>query len=141
MSWQVKTVGAGGGSIAIFNDFSKQLRVGPESAGAAPGPAAYGKGGAQATVTDANLYLGYLPSELLGGEFKLDVAAAAAAVENIAKQMGMDNQQAAEGIIDLVNEAMNGALRLVSVEQGFDPRDFALCAFGGAGPLHANALG
>jgi 5-oxoprolinase (ATP-hydrolysing) len=92
-------------------------------------------------VTDANLYLGYLPSELLGGSFKLDVVAAATAVESIAKQMGMDAQQAAEGIIDLVNEAMNGALRLVSVEQGFDPRDFALCVFGGAGPLHGNALG
>lgn len=92
-------------------------------------------------MTDANLYLGYLPSELLGGAFKLDVAAAATAIETIAEQIGMDAQHAAEGIIDLVNETMNGALRLVSVEQGFDPGDFALCAFGGAGPLHANALG
>lgn len=92
-------------------------------------------------MTDANLFLGYLPSELLGGAFKLDVAAATTAVETIAKQIGMDAQQAAEGIIDLVNETMHGALRLVSVEQGFDPGDFALCAFGGAGPLHANALG
>lgn len=140
-SVDVRTVGAGGGSIAIYNDFTKQLRVGPESSGANPGPAAYGKGGTQATVTDANLVLGYLPSKLLGGTFQLDIAAAGAAVESIAKQMGMEITAAAEGIIDLVNEAMHGALRLVSVEQGFDPRDFALVAFGGAGPLHANALG
>ncbi|KAF1954988.1 hypothetical protein CC80DRAFT_536423 [Byssothecium circinans] len=140
-SVDVRTVGAGGGSIAVYNDFTRQLRVGPESSGAAPGPAAYGKGGSQATVTDANLTLGYLPSKLLGGAFELDVAAAASAVESIAKQMGMETIAAAEGIIDLVNESMHGALRLVSVEQGFDPRDFALVAFGGAGPLHANSLG
>ncbi|KAF2729599.1 hypothetical protein EJ04DRAFT_580505 [Polyplosphaeria fusca] len=140
-SVDVRTVGAGGGSIAIYNDFTKQLRVGPESSGATPGPAAYGKGGTQATVTDANLTLGYLPSKLLGGSFELHVKAAASAVESIAKQMGMEVTGAAEGIIDLVNESMHGALRLVSVEQGFDPRDFALVAFGGAGPLHANALG
>lgn len=125
----------------MYNDFSKQLRVGPESSGANPGPAAYGKGGKQPTVTDANLTLGRLPSELLGGTFKLDVAAAKSAVESIAKQMGMDVHDAAEGIIDLVNESMHGALRLVSVEQGFDPRDFALTVFGGAGPMHGNALG
>lgn len=140
-SVDVKTVGAGGGSIAIYNEFSKNLRVGPESSGATPGPAAYGKGGTQATVTDANLTLGYLPSTLLGGKFQLDVAASAAAVEFIAKQMDMNVTTAAEGIIDLVNETMHGALRLVSVEQGYDPRDFALVAFGGAGPLHANSLG
>ncbi|PVH98509.1 hypothetical protein DM02DRAFT_719320 [Periconia macrospinosa] len=140
-SVDVRTVGAGGGSIAVYNDFTKQLRVGPESSGATPGPAAYGKGGTQATVTDANLALGYLPSKLLGGSFQLDVAAATSAVESIAKQMGLSTTAAAEGIIDLVNESIHGALRLVSVEQGFDPRDFALVAFGGAGPLHANALG
>ena len=140
-SVDVRTVGAGGGSIAMFNDFTKQLRVGPESSGANPGPAAYGKGGTQATVTDANLTLGYLPSKLLGGAFQLNVAAAASAVETIGKQMGIETSAAAEGIIALVNEAMHGALRLVSVEQGFDPRDFALVAFGGAGPLHANSLG
>jgi 5-oxoprolinase (ATP-hydrolysing) len=140
-SVDVRTVGAGGGSLAFFNDFTKQLRVGPESSGATPGPAAYGKGGTQATVTDANVVLGYLPEKLLGGAFQLDVAAAGRAVESIAKQMGMETTAAAEGIIDLVNEAMHGALRLVSVEQGFDPRDFALVAFGGAGPLHANAIG
>ncbi|CAI6337841.1 unnamed protein product [Periconia digitata] len=140
-SVDVRTVGAGGGSIAVYNDFTKQLRVGPESSGATPGPAAYGKGGTQATVTDANLTLGYLPSKLLGGSFKLDVAAASSAVNSIAEQMGLTTTAAAEGIINLVNESIHGALRLVSVEQGFDPRDFALVAFGGAGPLHANALG
>jgi 5-oxoprolinase (ATP-hydrolysing) len=140
-SVDVRTVGAGGGSIAMYNEFTKNFRVGPESSGATPGPAAYGKGGTQATVTDANLTLGYLPSKLLGGTFQLDVAASAAAVEKVGKQMGVDGTAAAEGIIDLVNESMHGALRLVSVEQGYDPRDFALVAFGGAGPLHANSLG
>jgi 5-oxoprolinase (ATP-hydrolysing) len=140
-SVDVHTVGAGGGSIAIYNEFTKTLRVGPESSGATPGPAAYGKGGTQATVTDANLALGRLPSTLLGGKFELDVTASTAAVESIAKQMSIDTTSAAEGIIDLVNESMHGALRLVSVEQGYDPRDFALVALGGAGPLHGNALG
>ncbi|RAR14033.1 hydantoinase oxoprolinase protein [Stemphylium lycopersici] len=140
-SVDVNTVGAGGGSIAIYNEFTKSLRVGPESSGANPGPAAYGKGGVQATVTDANLALGRLPSKLLGGKFELDVAASRTAVESIARQMGIDMTSAAEGIIDLVNESMHGALRLVSVEQGYDPRDFALVALGGAGPLHGNALG
>ncbi|EOO02652.1 putative hydantoin utilization protein a protein [Phaeoacremonium minimum UCRPA7] len=140
-SVDVRTVGAGGGSIANYNTFTAALRVGPESAGATPGPACYGKGGNLATVTDANLVLGYLPTKLLGGKFSLDVDAAANAVNNIARQMGMEATQAAEGIIDLVNETMYGALRLVSVEQGYDPRDFALVAFGGAGPLHANAVG
>jgi 5-oxoprolinase (ATP-hydrolysing) len=140
-SVDVKTVGAGGGSLAMYNEFTKNFRVGPESSGATPGPAAYGKGGTQATVTDANLTLGYLPSKLLGGKFQLDVAASHTAVEKMATQMGMDVPSTAEGIIDLVNESMHGALRLVSVEQGYDPRDFALVAFGGAGPLHANKLG
>jgi 5-oxoprolinase (ATP-hydrolysing) len=140
-SVDVRTVGAGGGSIAMYNEFTKNFRVGPESSGATPGPAAYGKGGTQATVTDANLTLGYLPSKLLGGTFQLDVAASEAAVEKVGQQMGVDGTSAAEGIIDLVNESMHGALRLVSVEQGYDPRDFALVAFGGAGPLHANSLG
>ncbi|KAL1385273.1 Hydantoinase/oxoprolinase-domain-containing protein [Phyllosticta capitalensis] len=140
-SVDVRTVGAGGGSIANYNKLTSTLRVGPESSGARPGPAAYGKGGTLATVTDANLTLGYLPSKLLGGAFQLDVQAAATAVESIATQMGLSVSQAAEGIINLVNETMYGALRLVSVEQGYDPREFALVAFGGAGPLHANAVG
>lgn len=140
-SVDVKTIGAGGGSIAKFVDLTATMRVGPQSAGAVPGPAAYGKGGKEPTVTDANLALGYLPERLLGGDFKLDVDAAVAAVKTIADQMGMSIERSAEGIINLVNETMHGALRNVSVEQGYDPRDFALVAFGGAGPLHANAVG
>ena len=137
----VRTVGAGGGSIAKVPEVTKALRVGPESAGAVPGPAAYGKGGEQATVTDANAVLGYLPGTLLGGNFKLDVEAARKSVQKVADDLGVSLYEAAEGIIQLTNEAMYGALRLVSVEQGFDPRDFSLVGFGGAGPLHANALG
>lgn len=137
----VKTVGAGGGSITSYMELTETLRVGPESAGAQPGPACYGKGGRQATVTDANLVLGYLPKTLLGGEFELDVNAAMAAVTDIADQMKLPVMQTAEDIITIINETMYGALRLVSVEQGYDPREFALVAFGGAGPLHANAVG
>ncbi|PLB41756.1 Hydantoinase/oxoprolinase-domain-containing protein [Aspergillus candidus] len=137
----IHTVGAGGGSITTYMELTETLRVGPESAGAAPGPACYGKGGRQATVTDANLVLGYLPKTLLGGEFALDVQAAVAAVEDIATQMKLPVPQTAEDIITIINETMYGALRLVSVEQGYDPREFALVAFGGAGPLHANAVG
>lgn len=122
-------------------ELTETLRVGPESAGASPGPACYGKGGRQATVTDANLVLGYLPQTLLGGDFQLDLQAAVAAVEEIATQMHLPVAQTAEDIIALVNETMYGALRLVSVEQGYDPREFALVAFGGAGPLHGNAVG
>ena len=139
-SLDVRTVGAGGGSIAHVPEITRALRVGPQSAGADPGPAAYGKGGDQPTVTDANVVLGYLPAELIGGEMKLDVDAATEAVQTVATAMGLDLKRAAAGIIDIVNENMFGALRLVSVQQGFDPRDFALIAFGGAGPLHANAL-
>ena len=140
-SLDVRSVGAGGGSIAKVPALTRALRVGPESAGAEPGPAAYGRGGAQPTVTDANVVLGYLPVDLLGGEMKLDRAAAQSAVEKIAAALGIGTMEAAAGIIDVVNEHMFGALRLVSVEQGYDPRGFALVAFGGAGPLHANALG
>jgi len=140
-SLDVRSVGAGGGSIAKVPALTRALRVGPESAGAEPGPAAYGRGGAQPTVTDANVVLGYLPVDLLGGEMKLDRGAAQSAVENIASALGIGPMEAAAGIIDVVNEHMFGALRLVSVEQGYDPRGFALVAFGGAGPLHANALG
>ena len=141
-SVDVRTVGAGGGSIAHVPELTRALRVGPQSAGADPGPAAYGKGGEEPTVTDANVVLGYLPSELAGGEISLDVDAARTAVEKIAGGMGLDSPEAAAaGIVDIVNENMLGGLRLVSVQQGFDPRDFALVAFGGAGPLHANALG
>jgi N-methylhydantoinase A len=140
-SIDVRTVGAGGGSIAHVPELTGALRVGPESAGADPGPAAYGRGGDRPTVTDANVVLGHLPPSLLGGEMTLDVDAATAAVDTIATAMGVDTKRAAAGIIDIVNENMFGALRLVSIQQGYDPRDFALVAFGGAGPLHANALG
>jgi N-methylhydantoinase A len=141
-SVDVRTVGAGGGSIAHVPELTKALRVGPQSAGADPGPAAYGKGGGEPTVTDANVVLGYLPPSLAGGEITLDVDAARAAVQTVADAMGLESvEAAAAGIVDIVNENMLGGLRLVSVQQGFDPREFALVAFGGAGPLHANALG
>ncbi len=141
-SIDVRTVGAGGGSIAYVPELTKALRVGPQSAGAEPGPAAYCKGGEEPTVTDANVVLGYLPaSAKLGGDMVIDRARAEAAVAKVAEPLGLDVKTAAEGIVNIVNENMFGALRLVSVEQGHDPRDFALVAFGGAGPLHANALG
>lgn len=141
-SIDVRTVGAGGGSIAYVPDLTKALRVGPMSAGADPGPAAYAKGGEKPTVTDANVVLGYLPADArLGGDMRIDRAAAERAVQTVADALGLPLMTAAQGIIDIVNENMFGALRLVSVEQGHDPRDFALVAFGGAGPLHANALG
>ena len=141
-SVDVRTVGAGGGSIAHVPELTGALRVGPQSAGADPGPAAYAKGGEEPTVTDANVVLGYLPAEVrLGGDMKLDRGAAEAAVQKIADALGLSLMEAASGIVSLVNENMYGALRLVSVEQGHDPREFALIAFGGAGPLHANALG
>ncbi|KAJ7178558.1 5-oxoprolinase [Mycena crocata] len=125
-SIDVRTVGAGGGSIA----YVPQAR-----------PACYNKGGTQATVTDANAVLGYLPEYLLGGSFKLNLDAARQAVQKTADDLGISLFEAAEGIIRVANETMYGALRLVSVEQGYDPRDFSLVAFGGAGPLHGNALG
>ena len=141
-SVDVRTVGAGGGSIAHVPALTQALRVGPQSAGASPGPAAYGAGGSEPTVTDANVVLGYLPTELAGGEIKLDPVAARTAVQTIMDATDLKSiEAAAAGIIDIVNENMFGALRLVSVQQGFDPREFALVAFGGAGPLHANALG
>jgi N-methylhydantoinase A len=136
----VKTVGAGGGSIAYVPELTKALRVGPQSAGAVPGPVAYGKGGELPTVTDANVVLGYLPENLLGGSFKLDREGAKRAVQTIADALNIDLMAAARGIIDIVNENMFGALRMISVQQGYDPRDFALMGFGGAGPLHVNAV-
>jgi N-methylhydantoinase A len=139
-SLDVKTVGAGGGSIAYVPQLTRALRVGPQSAGARPGPAAYGKGGDKPTVTDANVVLGYLPEALLGGSFRLDREAATRAVQTIADALGIGLMQAARGIIDIVNENMFGALRMISVQQGYDPRHFALMGFGGAGPLHVNAV-
>ena len=140
-SIDVRTVGAGGGSIAYVPELTKALRVGPQSAGAVPGPAAYDKGGEAATVTDANVVLGYLPADArLGGDMKIRHDLASKAVQSVADALGVSLEKAAEGIIQIVNENMCGALRLVSVEQGYDPRDFALIGFGGAGPLHANAI-
>jgi N-methylhydantoinase A len=140
-SVNVHTVGAGGGSIAHVPELTRALRVGPQSAGADPGPASYGRGGAEPTVTDANVVLGHLPPRLLGGEMALDVEAARTAVQTIADAMGLGSvEEAAEGILAIVNENMAGALRLVSVQRGHDPREFALVAYGGAGPLHANAV-
>jgi N-methylhydantoinase A len=139
-SLDVKTVGAGGGSIAYVPELTGALRVGPQSAGAVPGPVAYGKGGIEPTVTDANVVLGYLPENLLGGTFKLDREGAKRAVQTIADKLGIELMAAARGIIDIVNENMFGALRMISVQQGYDPRDFALMGFGGAGPLHVNAV-
>ncbi|NBU84517.1 MAG: hydantoinase/oxoprolinase family protein [Sphingomonadaceae bacterium] len=136
----VKTVGAGGGSIAYVPELTKALRVGPQSAGAVPGPVAYGKGGELPTVTDANVVLGYLPENLLGGTFQLDREGAKRAVQTIADALDIDLMAAARGIIDIVNENMFGALRMISVQQGYDPRHFALMGFGGAGPLHVNAV-
>ena len=141
-SVDVRTVGAGGGSIAFVPELTGALRVGPESAGAVPGPAAYMKGGEEPTVCDANVVLGYLPSDVqLGGKMEISKEAAEKAVQKIADALDIGLLEAAEGIIKIANEAMFGALRLVSVEQGYDPRDFALVCFGGAGPLHANAMG
>ena len=141
-SVDIRTIGAGGGSIAFVPELTKALRVGPDSAGADPGPAAYMKGGELPTVCDANVVLGYLPSDVkLGGAMQINREAAEKAVQTLADAMDIDLMTAAEGIIKIVNESMLGALRLVSVEQGYDPRDFALVGFGGAGPLHANALG
>ena len=139
-SLEVETVGAGGGSIAHVPP-SGALRVGPQSSGSEPGPACYGKGGTEPTVTDANVVLGYLPPSLVGGEMSLSVEAAQQAVKVVADKLNIDLYRAAKGIYDIVNENMYGALRVVSVERGYDPRNFALVALGGAGPLHANALG
>ena len=134
-------IGAGGGSIA-WVDPGGILRVGPESAGADPGPVCYGRGGIQPTVTDANLVLGRLsPEYFLGGEIALDVTAAKTAIAaHCAEPVGMDVVMAAHGIVEIANTAMVNALRLVSVQRGYDPRDFALVGFGGAGPAHANRL-
>jgi len=140
-SVDIRTVGAGGGSIAHVPELTKALRVGPQSAGADPGPAAYGRGGTEPTVTDANVVLGYLPAlQKLGGDMTLNRDLSTAAVQKVASALKLSLKDAALGIYNIVNENMVGALRLVSVEQGYDPRDYALIAFGGAGPLHANAL-
>jgi len=133
-------IGNGGGSIAWVDDFGK-LHVGPQSAGAAPGPAAYGKGGIEATTTDANLWLGRInPEYFCGGEVVADMAAAKTAISAVGNKLGVDMDDAARGIVRIANNNMVNALKLVSLNRGFDPRDFTLVAFGGGGSMHAVAL-
>jgi N-methylhydantoinase A len=137
----INSVGAGGGSIA-WVDPGGALQVGPASAGAYPGPACYGRGGKQATVTDANIVLGRLnPNFILGGEMKIDVEAALRAIhDQVARPLRLTLEQSAEGIIRVVNATMVRGIRRVSVERGHDPREFTLYAFGGGGPVHAAML-
>jgi N-methylhydantoinase A len=136
----VHTVGSGGGSIG-WRDPGGALRVGPRSAGADPGPACYGRGGSEPTVTDANLLLGRLaPDSQLAGGVALDIAAARAALGALAGELGLDELATAEGIVRIANQEMLRALRVVTVERGIDPRRFALMPFGGAGPMHAAAI-
>ncbi len=136
----IETIGAGGGSVAR-RDSGGALRVGPESAGAHPGPACYGRGGQAPTVTDANLLLGRLgPGGLLGGAMRLTVDAAEAALARLGGELELSSVDAARGIVAVVNANMAGAVRLVTVQRGIDPSGLALLAFGGAGPLHAAAL-
>ncbi|MBT5878452.1 MAG: hydantoinase/oxoprolinase family protein, partial [Rhodospirillaceae bacterium] len=133
----VAEVGSGGGSIAWIDD-GGLLHVGPVSAGADPGPACYGRGGDRATVSDANVVLGYLPEQLAGGDLKLDIARARAVIErDLAGPLKLSVEAAAFGVREVANANMARAIRAVSVERGIDPRDFALAAFGGSGPAHA----
>jgi N-methylhydantoinase A len=132
----INVIGAGGGSIA-YVDRGGAFRVGPRSAGAIPGPAAYGRGGSEPTVTDANLVLGRLDkSDFLGGAMTLDEEAAQKAIDQLAARLGMAPMETAEGVVMVVNSNMANAIRSRTVQKGVDPRDFALVAFGGAGPLH-----
>ena len=134
----IHTVGAGGGSIG-WVDAGGALRVGPQSAGATPGPAAYGRGGTEPTVTDANVVLGYMGEDAeLGGDLSIDAEAAHAALDSLAEAAGLDDiLAAARGVYRVANANMTRAIRAVTVERGHDPRRFGLCAFGGAGPMHA----
>ena len=136
----IHTVGAGGGSVAVI-DSGGLLKVGPESAGADPGPVCYGLGGARPTVTDANIVLGTLnPAEILGGRMKVRRDLAVAAVNGLADQLGMGLYETAQGIVSVATANMAKAIRVISVQRGYDPRDYALIAFGGGGPLHAVRL-
>jgi N-methylhydantoinase A len=137
----IETIGAGGGSIA-YVDAAGGLKVGPESAGAVPGPACYGHGGERPTVSDANLVLGILGGDtVLGRDLRLDGAAAREAVaRHVAGPLGLSLEEAAAGIVAIANANMRGAIRVITVQKGLDPRDFALVAFGGAGPMHACAV-
>ena len=132
----IHTIGAGGGSLAWLE--GGRLRVGPQSAGSTPGPACYGKGGTEATVTDANLFLNRLGTRsLLGGRMELDLQAAGTALKRLSRQLGMEATALAEGVFSIINAKMADAIRTITVRQGIDPRDFLLVAFGGAGPMHA----
>jgi N-methylhydantoinase A len=132
----IHTIGAGGGSLAYVE--AGGLRVGPESAGADPGPACYGRGGTRPTVTDANLVLGRIdPDTFAGGRMSLDADAARTAVAGLGDELGLGVEELAEGIVSVINAKMAQAIRTLTVEQGIEPRDFALVAFGGAGPMHA----
>lgn len=136
----IQTVGAGGGSIA-WADPGGALRVGPRSAGADPGPAAYGRGGAQPTVTDAHIYLGRVrPDYFLGGAMELDLAAARRAVDKLGEELGLSGPETARGILDITDANMMRAIKVISLERGHDPREFCLVAFGGAGGMHACRL-
>jgi N-methylhydantoinase A len=136
----IHTIGAGGGSIAAVSA-SGRLTVGPRSAGAEPGPVCYGRGGLEPTVTDAHLVLGRIPPALLGGEIPLNLAAARAAIaERVGAPLRLTVEEAAAGIVEIIDNSMARAIRTVSVGRGHDPRRFALVAFGGAGPLHACRL-
>jgi N-methylhydantoinase A len=136
----IHTIGAGGGSIAAVSAAGR-LTVGPRSAGAEPGPVCYGRGGAEPTVTDAHLVLGRIPAALLGGELPLDRVAARAAIDaRVGRRLGLGAEEAAAGIVEIIDNSMARAIRTVSVGRGHDPRRFALVAFGGAGPLHACRL-
>ena len=133
-------IGNGGGSIAWVDDFGK-LHVGPQSAGAQPGPAAYGRGGTNATTTDANIWLGRINRDYFcGGEIEADMEAARKAMEAVGEELGTSTDEAARGIVRIANNNMVNALKLVSLNRGFDPRDFTLVAFGGGGAMHASAL-
>ncbi|MXX01312.1 MAG: hydantoinase/oxoprolinase family protein [Acidimicrobiia bacterium] len=135
----IHTIGAGGGSLAYLE--AGGLRVGPESAGAYPGPACYGRGGTQPTVTDANLFLGRIdPDYFLGGNLTLDTGAARAALVTLGESLDLDGDRLALGIIEVINAKMSQAIRTLTVERGIEPREFSLVAFGGAGPMHAVAL-
>ena len=132
----IHTIGAGGGSVAWLEN--EALRVGPRSAGANPGPACYGKGGNEPTVTDANLFLGRLGKESkLGGWMDLDLDASTSVLDNLSKKLNISAVELAEGILSIINAKMADAIRTITVKEGIDPREFSLVAFGGAGSMHA----
>jgi N-methylhydantoinase A len=138
----IEAIGAGGGSLAVVDTLSRSMRVGPQSAGADPGPACYGKGNTTPTVTDADVVLGYIdPENFLGGRIKLDKAKSVAAVKAVADKLGLSVMEAAAGIAKIAEYKMADIIRKMTVEKGYDPRDFVLYAFGGAGPVHASVFG